>query len=232
MRSVVVEHTGRSARNRHRIVIAHTRVANAVSLALTMKHPARIVVGLLFASLVVPVTHARATDSTIPGTTVPDTVPTTTEAPTTTTSLPAVSPPQRKRVNIAFARVVLDEQRAYFYNKNRRLIATLPVSTGVDDQTPVGVFKVFSKSAQTFYTPNPRERMRFMTRFTVGREGGNIGFHGIPYTVTKSGEVPFYTPLGIAPSSHGCIRMRVADAKWVFQNMPLGATVSVLRTRR
>jgi lipoprotein-anchoring transpeptidase ErfK/SrfK len=44
--------------------------------------------------------------------------------------------------------------------------------------------------------------------------------------------VPFYTPLGIAPSSHGCIRMRVADAKWVFQNMPLGATVSVLRTRR
>jgi lipoprotein-anchoring transpeptidase ErfK/SrfK len=143
-----------------------------------------------------------------------------------------VSPPERKRVNIAFARVVLDEQRAYFYNKNRRLIATLPVSTGVDDQTPVGVFKVFSKSAQTFYTPNPQERMRFMTRFTVGREGGNIGFHGIPYTVTKSAEVPFYTPLGIAPSSHGCIRMRVTDAKWVFQNMAVGSTVSVVRSRR
>jgi lipoprotein-anchoring transpeptidase ErfK/SrfK len=173
-------------------------------------------------------TAVYATDDSTPSTSTTTVV----DETTTTTTLPPVSPPQRRRVAIAFARVVLDEQRAYFYNKNRRLIATLPVSTGVDDQTPVGVFKVFSKSAQTFYTPNPRERMRFMTRFTVGREGGNIGFHGIPYTATKYGEVPFYTPLGLAPSSHGCIRMRVSDAKWVFQNMAIGSTVSVLQSRR
>jgi len=183
----------------------------------------------LLASVAVSSSAAFATDDTTPST-----VPTTTveETTTTTSTLPPVSPPQRRRIAIAFARVVLDEQRAYFYNANRRLIATLPVSTGVDDQTPVGVFKVFSKSAETFYTPNPRERMRFMTRFTVGREGGNIGFHGIPYRVTKSGETPFYTPLGLAPSSHGCIRMRVTDAKWVFQNMAIGSTVAVLRSRR
>ncbi len=71
-----------------------------------------------------------------------------------------------------------------------------------------------------------------MTRFTKGRQGGNIGFHGIPYTVTKNGEVPFYTPLGRAPSSHGCIRMRVSEARWVFQNMDIGATVTVVRSRR
>jgi len=183
----------------------------------------------MLATVVVSTGTAFATSDTTPST-----VPTTTivEPTTTTTTLPPVSPPQRRRVTIAFARVVLDEQRAYFFNKNRRLIATLPVSTGLDDETPVGVFKVFSKSAETFYTPNPKERMRFMTRFTVGNEGGNIGFHGIPYRVTKSGEVPFYTPLGLAPSSHGCVRMRVTDAKWVFQNMPIGATVAVLRTRR
>lgn len=182
----------------------------------------------LIASLVAP-SAVFATDDTTP----PSTPTTTVEETTTSTStLPPVSPPQRRRITIAFARIILDEQRAYFYNSNRRLIATLPVSTGVDDQTPLGVFKVFSKSAETFYTPNPRERMRYMTRFTVGREGGNIGFHGIPYRVTKSGEVPFYTPLGLAPSSHGCIRMRVTDAKWVFQNMALGSTVSVLQSRR
>lgn len=187
---------------------------------------------LLLATVLTPVALstgiAHATDDTTPATTTTST----TVAPTTTTSLPPVSPPQRRKIAIAFARVVLNEQRAYFYNSKRRLIATLPVSTGVDDQTPVGVFKVFSKSAQTFYTPNPRERMKFMTRFTVGREGGNIGFHGIPYRVTKSGETPFYTPLGIAPSSHGCIRMRVTDAKWVFDNMAIGSTVSVLESRR
>ena len=177
--------------------------------------------------------HAEGSTDTTPDTTLPvDTTVETTVAPTTTTStLPPVSRPQKRRVNIAFARIVLSEQRAYFYTTSRRLIATLPVSTGADDQTPVGTFKVFSKSAQTFYEPNPSERMKFMTRFTKGRQGGNIGFHGIPYKVTKNGDVPFYTPLGIAPVSHGCIRMRTTDAKWVFNNMKIGSVVAVVRTR-
>lgn len=138
----------------------------------------------------------------------------------------------RRKVSIAYARVVLDEQQAYFYNDKRKLIAKLPVSTGLDGSTPTGRFKVFSRSAQTFYLPRPQEKMKFMTRFTVGRNGGNIGFHGIPYVVTKKGNVRFPTPLGIAPSSHGCIRMLDSHAQWVFENLPRGATVSVVESRR
>jgi lipoprotein-anchoring transpeptidase ErfK/SrfK len=184
--------------------------------------------------------NAEGSDTTTPDTSAPSTAPTsapeivstTVPAPTTTTStLPRVSSPQRGKASIGFTRIVLDEQRVYVYNQRKRLIATLPASTGVDDQTPVGTFKVFSQSAQAFYTPNPSERMRWMTRFTKGREGGNIGFHGIPYKVTKTGEIPFPTPLGVAPSSHGCIRMRVADAKWLFHNMKIGTVVSVVRSR-
>lgn len=203
---------------------------HAISLKTAMKVRLPHLAASLLMTGAFPVAAVYATDDSTPSSSSITT--SVVEASTTTTTLPPVSRSHRRNVKIAFARVVLDEQLAYFYNKNRRLIATIPVSTGVDDQTPLGVFKVFSKSAQTFFTPNPRERMRFMTRFTVGREGGNIGFHGIPYTVTKYGEVPFYTPLGIAPSSHGCIRMRVADAKWVFQNMDIGSTVSVLQSRR
>ena len=175
------------------------------------------------------ISRADDGDTSIPGTTAEDT---TTTVVVTTTSLPPVSPPQRGKAKIGFARVILDEQRAYFYNSRRRLIATLPVSTGTDDQTPVGTFKVYSKSAQTFFTPDPTERMRWMTRFTKGREGGAIGFHGIPYRVTKAGEIPIFTPLGQYLVSHGCIRVRVSDAKWIFDNMSLGTTVSVLHTRR
>lgn len=209
-----------------------------------MKNLPRIVsLGVLIGS-VVPASLALAdsTDTTVdtgaPTSTSPSpqsvaTVPdsSSTLSPTTT-SLPPVSPPQRGRVNIAFSRIVLDEQRAYFYNNRRRLIATLPVSTGADDQTPVGTFKVYSKSAQTFYAPDPTERMKWMTRFTKGREGGAIGFHGIPYKVTKKGEIPMFTPLGQYPVSHGCIRVRVADAKWIFENMKIGTTVSVVRSRQ
>ena len=197
-----------------------------------MIRPRRIAIVAVAVSTLVPAmtAHAEGSNDTNPDTTVP--VSSTVETTTTTSTLPPVSGPQRARINIAFARIVLDEQRAYFYTASRRLIATLPVSTGIDDQTPTGTFKVFSKSALAIFSPSPNERMRYMTRFTKGREGDNIGFHGIPFKVTKRGEVPIYTPLGIAPVSHGCIRMRVADAKWVFTNMKLGSVVAVVRSRR
>ena len=139
--------------------------------------------------------------------------------------------PRRDPAKVAFAKVVLSEQRAYFYNASKRLIVTLPVSTGTDDQTPIGVFKVFSKSKLAYFAPVPNERMRYMVRFTKGRGGDNIGFHGIPFRVTKSGETPLYTPLGVAPSSHGCIRMHESDARWVYENMALGTRVTVVRSR-
>ncbi len=203
-----------------------------------MKSPIRIALTVLVSCVLVPTSlvHAEGSDTTTPDTSAPTTVPeivsTTVPASTAnTTVLPRVSGPQRGVASIGFARIVLDEQRVYVYNHRRRLIATLPASTGLKDQTPVGTFRVFSQSAQAVYSPNPNERMRWMTRFTKGRRGGNIGFHGIPYKVTKSGEIPFPTPLGIAPSSHGCIRMRVADAKWLFHNMNIGTVVSVVRSR-
>jgi len=174
-----------------------------------------------------------ATDDITATTTVPNIL---IEAPTAQPVLAPVDPSRiklpRRTVSIAYARIVLDEQQAYFYNNKRKLIAQLPVSTGLDGSTPTGRFQVFSRSAQTFFIPRPQEKMKFMTRFTVGKNGGNIGFHGIPYITTRNGNVQFPTPLGIAPSSHGCIRMLDSHAEWVFDNLPRGATVSVVASRR
>ena len=204
-----------------------------------MKSPIRIALTVLVTCVLVPTSlvNAEGSDTTSPNTsapvntTAPVEITTTTNPATTSTTSPPLSPLRRGPTKIGFARVVLSEQRAYIYNSHKRLIATIPVSTGLENSTPVGTFKVYSRSAQAYYTPNPTERMRWMTRFTKGREGGNIGFHGIPYKVTKSGEIPFPTPLGESPSSHGCIRMRVADAKWLFHNMKIGTVVSVVRSR-
>ena len=125
---------------------------------------------------------ADGTDTTLPSS--QETVAGSTLAPATTTTLPSLVPVPRNKIAIGYVKVVLSEQRVYAYNKRRRLIASFPASTGANDTTPVGRFKVFSKSAQAYYSPNPGERMKFMTRFTKGREGDNIGFHGIPYRVT------------------------------------------------
>jgi lipoprotein-anchoring transpeptidase ErfK/SrfK len=134
-------------------------------------------------------------------------------------------------VTIGKITVVLNEQTTYVYSADYQLIATFPVSTGLYNSTPTGSFKVFSRSAQTYYSVNPQERMRWMTRFTVGRNGGNIGFHSIPYANTDAGEVKFPTPIGLAPSSHGCIRMRDEDAEWLFNNIKNGTVVEVVKSQ-
>ena len=210
--------------------------------------PSRIVGTFVVASLMLPA-HAHAvvadsgSDTTTPGsssttdtagsTTLP--VTDSTSAAQTVTSIveSPVVPPVRPlpKVRIGSVVVVLQEQTAYVYSRSRRLIATIPVSTGLNDTTPTGSFRVFSKSAQAYYTPNPGERMRWMVRFTKGRGGDNIGFHGIPYRVTSSGEIPLRTPVGLAPSSHGCVRSREADAKWLFDHITISTPVRVVRTR-
>lgn len=141
------------------------------------------------------------------------------------------TPPTRAAAPIGVVRVVLSEQRAYVYGQDRRLIATLLVSTGLNDSTPTGRFKVFSKSALTYYTPNPGEKMRWMVRFIKSPTGAHIGFHSIPFRVKNGREIKFPTPVGVAPSSHGCVRVTDTDAKWLFDNMTLGTIVIVQRTR-
>lgn len=184
--------------------------------------------------------NAESGSDTVPPVSPPatDTVPPTFAAPvppTTATTTPGTTKPmpaRRPKMRIASVVVDLDTQTAFVYARSRRLITSIPVSTGLWDSTPTGSFRVFSKSAQTFYTPSPDEKMRWMVRFTKGRQGGNIGFHGIPYRVTEQGEVPFPTPIGKAPSSHGCVRMRVPDARWLFDNIDVGTPVRVVRSRR
>jgi len=67
-------------------------------------------------------------------------------------------------------------------------------------------------------TDYPSITMQSMTRFN-----GGIGFHGIP---VKNGE-RLDTPLGQRPVSAGYIRLDDADAKIVFDMLPVGADVIV-----
>lgn len=147
--------------------------------------------------------------------------------PSSTTKKPTTSKAPARKSIIGKIVVDLSEQTTVVYDKDGAVLKTFDVSTGLDSSTPLGSFKVFSKSSRTFYTPRPEEKMRWMTRFTKGRRGGNIGFHGIPYKVTKQGEVAFPTPLGVAPSSHGCVRMLETEAKWIYTHSDIGTVVKV-----
>lgn len=138
-------------------------------------------------------------------------------------TIPPVEPPPTDPAvtnpapDVTRAVIELATQRATLFAGDRA-VATFLVSSGRNGLTPVGTFRVQSKSSVAWAGSDPSISMKWMTRFN-----GGIGFHGIP---VKAG-VPLDTPLGERPVSAGCIRMADADAKRVFDLLPIGATVIV-----
>ena len=55
---------------------------------------------------------------------------------------------------------------------------------------------------------------------------GNILFHSVPYLSADPSTLEYweYDKLGTS-ASMGCVRLKVADAKWIFDNMPYGTPV-------
>ncbi|MBR3255673.1 MAG: L,D-transpeptidase [Clostridia bacterium] len=55
---------------------------------------------------------------------------------------------------------------------------------------------------------------------------GNILFHSVPYLSSDPSTLEYweYDKLGTS-ASMGCVRLSVADAKWIFENMPYGTPV-------
>lgn len=73
---------------------------------------------------------------------------------------------------------------------------------------------------------------RLMVDNTYGRYAvrfnGSIMFHSVPYYEAKKNSLEWqdYNKLG-GPASLGCIRLAVADAKWIFDNCKRGTEVDV-----
>ena len=118
----------------------------------------------------------------------------------------------------AKAVVSLSQQTATFYDAAGNVVLQAPISSGKNGLTPKGTFHVQSKSARA-YSGSNGVYMNDMVRFN-----GGIGFHSIP---KKASGEDLPTPLGQAPVSHGCIRMADAQAKLVFEHLPVGALVEV-----
>jgi len=135
------------------------------------------------------------------------------------TLLSPASPAQASEATWVKVVVDLSDQVLRVYEASGSIVALWPVSTGSRaTPTPVGVFKVSSKSRSTFAVANPEVSMEYMVRFH-----GGIGFHSIP----RRNGTPLWTPLGVQGVSHGCIRLADAHAKELFERLQIGAIVKV-----
>lgn len=149
---------------------------------------------------------------------------TTTTATTTTTVLAEVAPvPVRSGTGrrIVYAN---RQQRVWVINEQNEVIRTFLVS-GMLGQPGKGTFRVFSKSPTSYSPEFAGVTFRYMTRFAIGRNGGNIGFHEIPVRNNK----PMQTveELGAFKGS-GCLRSSTQDAIFIYQWAKIGTKVVVV----
>ena len=119
--------------------------------------------------------------------------------------------------------VSLQDQRVYVRDGSQ-LLYTMYASTGMDDSTPRGNFRIQAERGDHFYNPSEGMGARYYTSFL---NHGVFLFHSVP-TDSKGGYIKEEADmLGIRPGSHGCIRLTVPDARWIMQSVPTGTPVLV-----
>jgi lipoprotein-anchoring transpeptidase ErfK/SrfK len=114
--------------------------------------------------------------------------------------------------------------RVWVINAQEEVVRTFLVS-GQRGQPKKGMYSVTSQSVTSFSPELEGVTFRFMTRFAIGRNGGNIGFHEIP----KRKGVPMQTveELGTVRGS-GCLRASTEDAKFIFAWAKPGTRIVVV----
>lgn len=106
--------------------------------------------------------------------------------------------------------------------QNGQLVRTFLVSAGAPaTPTPVGQFKVYAKfSVQDMRGTNPngtpyfQPRVPWVSYFTAGNAVHGVYWHPDNW-------------FGSINSSHGCVGLKVDEAKWVYDWAPIGTTVIV-----
>ena len=119
--------------------------------------------------------------------------------------------------------VSLQDQRVYVRDGSQ-LLYTMYASTGMDDSTPRGSFRIQSERGDHFYNPSEGMGARYYTSFL---NHGVFLFHSVPTDSSGSYIKEEADLLGIRPSSHGCIRLTVPDSLWIMQSVPIGTPVLI-----
>lgn len=115
----------------------------------------------------------------------------------------------------------LDAQRVAVFQGEEgawSMVQAYPCSSGAPGmETPKGEYRVQGRG-KWFYN----RRLQSGGEWYVGFYG-NYLFHSLP--MDSSHRVQDYR-LGV-PLSHGCVRLRIEDAKWLYENLPGGSKVVI-----
>lgn len=112
-----------------------------------------------------------------------------------------------------------DEQGEY-----TQIVKRMLCTTGTEkDPTPLGTFTLNGKTARWCYFDKWDTHAQYWTRIT-----SSIAFHSVIYSEPNEMALATstYRKLG-QRGSHGCIRLLVDDARWIYQNCGKGTEVEI-----
>jgi lipoprotein-anchoring transpeptidase ErfK/SrfK len=122
--------------------------------------------------------------------------------------------------------VSLAQQRLFVMDGGRK-IYTMVVSTGLDDppddRTPMGTYYIQAERGPSFYNQKLGEGARYWVSWL---NHGEYLLHSVPTDRNERIIVAEARKLG-RKASHGCIRLTVPDAKWIYQNIPCGCKIVI-----
>ena len=105
-----------------------------------------------------------------------------------------------------------------------QVVREMICSTGTKrNPSPVGDWTLNGRKANWCYFPAWGDYARYWTRINA-----SVAFHSVIYMKvnTMSLSVKSYKNLG-SRASHGCVRLLVSDAKWIYDNVEAGTVVTI-----
>ena len=125
-----------------------------------------------------------------------------------------------------WVKVSLERQRVDIMDSGVS-IYTMVVSTGLDspadDRTPEGIFYIQPERGPSFYSAKLGEGARYWVSWL---NHGEYLFHSIPTDRKGNIIVNEARKLG-TKASHGCIRLALPDARWIYRNIRVGTRVVI-----
>lgn len=118
--------------------------------------------------------------------------------------------------------VDLTQQRVYV-RQGDELLRTMVCSTGtVDKPTPRGKFRIQNRG-EWFFSKKYQQGGKWWVSFL---NWGEYLFHSVP--MDEQGRIIEEESRRLGqPASHGCVRLSLEDAKWVFDHVPVGTPVEI-----
>lgn len=116
------------------------------------------------------------------------------------------------------------KQQKVFIHGNGKVQYIMNCSTGIPSSpTPRGTFHIQKERGYSFYNKRSHEGAHYWVSWL---DHGVYLFHSVPTNAHGQYVVSEAEKLG-TPASHGCVRLSIADAKWMYQTVPFGTKVVV-----